>query len=422
MFQDRMAARLGCALALAWVGGVGPAAAGRQQPADPPTLEHAAPALSAQEVPQEHQYLAASTSLFTAREASGTAWQPNATPVYGFHRAAGSWELMLHGNGFVQLLHEAAPAHRGDTQVGSINWAMAMARRPLADGWFGLRTMMSVEPLTIAGCGYPNLLATGELCGGEGIHDKQHPHDLFMEVAAEFDHPLTRSLRWRVYGGLAGEPALGPAGFPHRASASPNPISPIIHHWVDATHISFGVVTTGVYSTRWKAEASAFNGREPDEARYDVDLGPLDSVAGRVSFLPTDALAFQVSAGRLQEAELSDEGGPAVDVVRMTSSVSYHRRFGEGNFWATTVGWGANREEGETTHGVLVESAASFAQGDTWFGRLEMNGKPAHDLHIHELSGVFTVGKIQAGYTHLPACEPWAAARCWRDDISRVRT
>ena len=118
--------------------------------------------------------------------------------MYGFHRAGGAWELMLHGNGFVQLLHEAAPEHRGDTQAGSINWAMAMAQRPLAGGRFGLRTMMSLEPLTIAGCGYPNLLATGELCEGDEIHDKQHPHDLFMEVAASFDRPLTRSVRWEV--------------------------------------------------------------------------------------------------------------------------------------------------------------------------------------------------------------------------------
>lgn len=348
---------------------------------------------------EEHQHVAAAASQFRAREASETAWLPDTTPMYGFHRAGGTWELMLHGNGFVQLLHEAAPEHRGDTQAGSINWAMAMAQRPLAGGRFGLRTMMSLEPLTIAGCGYPNLLATGELCEGDEIHDKQHPHDLFMEMAASFDRPLTRSVRWEVYGALAGEPALGPPAFPHRLSAMPNPISPITHHWVDATHISFGVVTTGVYSTRWKAEASVFNGREPDEARYDFDFGPLDSVAGRVSFLPTESLALQVSAGRLRETELSSIGGPAADVVRLTSSATYHRDFGGRNMWATTVAWGANRELGETTHGVLVESAVSISERHAWFGRLELNGKPAHDLHIHEFPGVFAIGKVQAGYT-----------------------
>jgi hypothetical protein len=110
-----------------------------------------------------------------------------------------------------------------------------MARRPLGAGWFGLRSMVSLEPLTIRGCGYPDLLATGELCDGDNIHDRQHPHGLFMEVAAEFDRPLTRSVRWQVYGALAGEPALGPPAFPHRVSAMPNPIAPIKHHWLDAT-------------------------------------------------------------------------------------------------------------------------------------------------------------------------------------------
>ena len=392
--------RIGCALVTACLAAAAPpAAAAPQQLADLPAQEHPAPVPLEHGGPDEHQHVATAASQFSAREASGTAWLPDTTPMYGFHRAGGTWELMLHGNGFIQLLHEAAPEHRGDTQAGSINWLMAMARRPLAGGRLGVRTMMSLEPLTIAGCGYPNLLATGELCEGDEIHDKQHPHDLFMEVAASFDRPLTSSVRWQVYGALAGEPALGPAAFPHRLSAMPNPISPIIHHWVDATHISFGVVTTGVYGTRWKAEASVFNGREPDEARYDFDLGPLDSVAGRVSFLPTEAIALQVSAGRLREAELSSVGGPAADVVRLTSSATYHRGFGGRNMWATTVAWGANRELGETTHGVLVESAVSISERHAWFGRLELNGKPAHDLHIHEFPGVFAVGKVQAGYT-----------------------
>jgi hypothetical protein len=263
--------------------------------------------------------------------------------------------------------------------------------------------MVSLEPLTIRGCGYPDLLATGELCDGDNIHDRQHPHDLFMEMAAQFDRPLTRSVRWQVYGALAGEPALGPPAFPHRVSAMPNPIAPITHHWLDATHISFGVVTTGVYGARWKAETSVFNGREPDEARYGIDLGRLDSVSGRVSFLPTAALALQVSAGRLESAELESPSAPAVDVVRVTSSATYHRAFGGRHMWATTVAWGANREDGDTTHGVLLESAVSLSNRDVWFGRLEVNGKPAHDLHIHESTGVFTVGKAQSGYTRYMA-------------------
>jgi hypothetical protein len=339
------------------------------------------------------------SGLFSTREASGTAWLPDATPMNGLHRQTRGWEVMVHGNGFLQILHESAPEHRGQTQGGSINWGMAMVRRSFGQGWVGVRTMMSLEPLTIPGCGYPNLLQTGEICDGDSIHDKQHQHDLFMEIAAEVDRQLSSSLRWRLYGGLAGEPALGPTGFPHRVSALGNPISPITHHWLDATHITFGLVTAGVYSSRWKAEASVFNGREPDEERFNLDLAPLDSVAARLSFLPTSSVALQVSAGRLNDAELSHAGGSPADVVRVTSSATYHRRVSETMLWATTAAWGANREVGLTTHGAMLESSLSLGERHAFFGRIEVSGKPAHDLHIHESTGVFTVGKVQGGYT-----------------------
>lgn len=365
MFQHSVRWRTGCVLAVAWTMSAAPSAmAEPQQPAGPDVHEHTTQAPQVQRSLDALTQLADDASLFRTRDASGTAWLPDVTPMYGPRHTSGAWQLMLHGNAFVQFLHESAPEHRGASQTGSINWAMLMAKRPLAGGWLGLRSMVSLEPLTIRGCGCPDLLATGELCDGDSIHDRQHPHDLFMEVAAQFDRPLTQGLRWQVYGALVGEPALGPSGYPHRASAMPNPIAPVTHHWLDATHISFGVVTTGVYGERWKAEASAFNGREPDEARYDIDFGRMDSVAGRLSFLPTQALALQVSAGRLESAELKFPRGPALDVVRITSSATYHRRFGDQRLWATTFAWGANHEEGEMTHGVLLESALSVSNRD----------------------------------------------------------
>lgn len=302
------------------------------------------------------------------------------------------------GNSFLQYLQEFAPEHRGAHQTGSINWVMATARRPAGGGRFGVRTMISIEPWTIGGCGYPVLLATGELCNGDGIHDRQHPHDLFMELGVEYDRPLGESLRWRVYGGPAGEPALGPAAFPHRLSAMPNPIAPMTHHWLDATHITYGVATAGVYGATWKVEASAFNGREPDERRVDFDLAALDSASARLWWLPTPALAFQVSAGHLNEAEHAFEGAPAVDVTRVTASAAYQRGSVESSLWSTTISWGSNLELGERTHGVLVETA--FTKGrHAWFGRAEVNGKPAHDLDIHNQTGVLTVSKLQGGYT-----------------------
>ena len=263
--------------------------------------------------------------LFDTHEASGTSWVPATTPMTGPHVGVGRWDVMLHGVVFLQYLHEFAPIHRGAHQFGSINWFMAMARRPLAGGRVGARTMISLEPWTIPGCGYPDLLATGELCDGDGLHDRQHPHDLFMEVAAEYARPMHGGLAWHVYGGPAGEPALGPPAFPHRRSAMPNPVAPITHHWLDSTHIAFGVVTAGVSGARWRAEASAFNGREPDEARHGFDLAPLDSFAARLSLRPHPTIALQVSAGRLESAEQEFAGGTRYDIARLTASASYER-------------------------------------------------------------------------------------------------
>jgi YHS domain-containing protein len=338
-------------------------------------------------------------SLFETREGSGTAWLPDLTPMYGIHRETHDWEVMLQGNGFLQFLHEAAPEHRGASQAGSINWVMAMARRPLGSGKVGLRGMLSLEPWTIPGCGYPNLLATGELCKGDNIHDRQHPHDLLMELAAETDRPLGGALRWQLYGGLAGEPALGPVAFPHRISAMSNPLSPIAHHWLDATHISFGVVTAGLYAQRWKAEASVFNGREPDERRTDIDFGALDSMSGRFSFMPTASIVVQGSAGHLRDADTANAQLAPANVDRVTASAIYHRLIGTRALWATSIAWGANRELGVVTHGLTAETTVNLAERHTWFGRVEINGKNAHDLHVHEFPGVFVVGKIQGGYT-----------------------
>ncbi len=347
--------------------------------------------------PQEQDHVHDGPMPFDSRQGSGTAWLPQETPMYGIHSQAGPWQVMWHGNAFAQYLYESGD--RGNDQAGSINWIMGMVRRDVRGGRLGLRGMVSLEPWTISGCGYPDLLATGEVCNGESIHDRQHPHDLFMEVAAEYDRALRGPLRWQIYGGLAGEPALGPVAYPHRVSAMPNPLAPISHHWLDATHITFGVVTAGIYSGAWKAEASAFNGREPDENRAGFDFAPLDSFSGRVWFLPASSVSLQISAGHLNEAEEAHEGGPRVSVNRVTASATYHRALGAGSVWASTIAWGRNVEEDEATNAVLLETNVTLHERDTWFGRLEVAGKPAHDLDVHGRGDVFTVGKLQVGYT-----------------------
>lgn len=362
--------------------------------------------------PEVREHVAVTAPVLTpTREASGTAWLPEATPMYGLHRPWRGWDLRLDGTLFVQFLYEPGDRHRtggvASTEVGGVNWGMILVRRAIGDGRFGARAMLSAEPWTVGGCGSINLLATGEVCDQDTIHDRQQPHDAVMELAVDYEHPLRQEWRWQVYAGLAGEPALGPPGYPHRASAMGNPSAPATHHWLDSSHITFGVITLGVHNRRWKAEASAFNGRAPDESRTGVDLGAFDSFAGRVSFLPSERLALQVSAGRLHEArvEFLEESPQAV--TRATASATYHRPLERGGVWATTVAAGLNiaRETivgvpvQQQTAALMAESSVSVSDRQTFFGRAEVLGMPAHHLHAADLgTGILTVGKLQAGY------------------------
>jgi hypothetical protein len=360
-----------------------------------------------------HEHVAVTAPVITpTREASGTAWMPPLTPMYGVHQPWHGWDMRVNGAVFIQALFEPRDRHRtggADTrQAGSVNWAMLSARRNVAGGRFGIRTMFSAEPWTVSDCGSLSFLGTGEICQGDTVHDRQQPHDAFMELAVDYDRPLAGQWRWQIYAGLAGEPALGPPGYPHRASAMPNPLGPITHHWLDSTHVSYGVVTAGMNSRRWKIEASAFNGRAPDESRVDLDLGTFDSAAARLSFLPTNRVALQVSAARMSEALTEFPRPSQRPSTRVTASAMYHRPLGDTGLWATTVAFGSNQSReiafGDpldvTSSAVLFESSVTLAERHAIFTRAEIGRIPAHHLHAAEYSAsVFTAGKLQIGYT-----------------------
>lgn len=329
------------------------------------------------------------------RMGSGTTWIPDAVPLPARHVMAGSWLIMLHGFAFVQYDKQGGP--RGDDQFGSLNWAMLMASRELLGGRFQARTMLSLDPATVSNRGYPLLLQSGETYGGQPLHDRQHPHDFWMELAAMYERALSPSIGVTAYVAPAGEPALGPVAFMHRPSAMDNPIAPLGHHWQDATHISYGVLTAGVLGHHWKLEGSIFNGREPDEERWGFDPIRLDSYSGRFAAHLDSNWTMSIGYGYLKEPEALH---PGESVHRTTASVLHGRRIGHDGQLATALIWGANRTAGTTTHAALVEAEAVLDRRNTVYARLELAQKTAEDLAIGSFppETAFNVGAISAGY------------------------
>src|SRR5262245_12966917 len=288
-----------------------------------------------------------------SREASGTSWQPEAARHEGVDVMRGSWMLMVHG--FADVVYDHQGGDRGGSKGFSNNMGMAMAQRPLGPGSLGLRTMISIEPATIGKQGYPLLLQTGETADGvTPLIDRQHPHDLFMELAATYRIANgNRSLF--LYGGLPGEPALGPPAFMHRFSGVQIPVAPITHHWLDSTHITYGVLTGGAVVDRVKVEASSFRGREPDEDRWNIESTKLDSHSFRLSVNPTDRWALQLSYGRIHSPEQLE---PDVNQDRVTASALYDGTWGDTGRWEGTVAWGQNRNDpGHRLNAITAEGA-----------------------------------------------------------------
>ncbi len=330
-----------------------------------------------------------------SREASGTSWQPDSTPHEGVDFMAGDWMLMAHG--YADFIYDKQGSGRGNDKAFSASMAMLMAQRPIGDsGTLGLRAMMSLDPLMGAN-GYPLLFATGETANGrDPLVDRQHPHDLFMELSASYAYALSDSSSVFVYGGLPGEPALGPSAFMHRFSGMDNPEAPITHHWLDSTHITYGVVTAGYVQGSWKFEGSAFRGREPDQHRYDIEGPKLDSVSARVTYNPAPNWSLQTSWGYLKSPE---QLTPNVNENRITASATYTRPFGE-NIWATTFAWGRKMNNpGHDLDGFLLESEVVLDDTHTFFGRVERVAEDELFEGSSPLQGrVFTVDKISLGY------------------------
>jgi Cu/Ag efflux protein CusF len=336
------------------------------------------------------------TGELLMRQASGTSMNPAAEPMHMTMTQRGDWMLMLHGLAFVNQVVQSGP--RGDDKFFSTNWIMGMAGRPLGGGHLMLRSMLSLEPLTV-GKKYPELFQTGESIGGRPIIDAQHPHDFFMEVAAEYAHLLGAHTIGYIYAAPFGDPSLGPVAYPHRASASEIPQATLSHHVQDSTHIAGSVITLGAQRGVFGFAFSGFHGREPDEKRWDIDTGKIDSWAARLTFDPNPNWTAQISTGHLERPEAAEPG----NIQRTTASVAYSKATSVGQ-WDASVIFGHNKKtEGHATSSWLAESVLQFGGRNYVTGRAEtvdkdelfasQNAPPAIE------NGLFRVKALTLGYS-----------------------
>ena len=342
--------------------------------------------------------------VYFMAESSGTAVQPVAWPMPMVMTQAGSWELMWMGQAFVVSTQQTGPL--GHDKVYSTNWGMLGATRSLGKGGVMLRAMLSLEPATITERRYPLLFQTGETAFGSPITNAQHPHDFVMELSAQYSHSVGEHATAGLYYGLIGDPALGPVAYPHRASAAEIPQATLGHHWQDSTHIASNVVTGVLTFKAVRFEASGFHGGEPNENRWNIDFGAMNSYSGRFTFTPTPRWAAQISAGHLTNPEATERG----DVVRTTASVEYGVPRPQGNWWATSLIWGRNwkTEPKYGSNAVLAETVVPFLGNNFFTARYEWSQRdelfadnPELETELKARTGArwFNVNAYTVGYT-----------------------
>jgi hypothetical protein len=303
--------------------------------------------------------------------ASGTSIQPKttseSTPM--IHGSLGNWTTMLHANAFLVDVQQSGP--RGGDKLFSTNWLMPMMHRQFGRHGLMFRAMLSFEPATVTTRRYPLLFQTGETAYGLSLTNAQHPHDFFMELAAKYDVTAAERTHVFVYGGPVAEATLGPTAFPHRASASENPLAPISHHQQDATHIATNVISLGISQGPVQLEASTFHGRETDESRWNIGRGKPDSFAARLTVAPHKTLSAQISAGRINEPESTD---PRLDTVRTTASMHYNKQMSSGHIAGSLI-WGRNKNVKDGSRRIFnsytVEITAKFLKHNWLWTRVE---------------------------------------------------
>lgn len=324
-----------------------------------------------------------SIHLPMSRNGSGTGWSPDAAPMYGTMYHSKSWMYMLHYNLFIRYNKQdlSNKGTRGDEMVDAPNWLMFMGQKQVGKkGLFHFGSMFSLDAVITGEKGYPLLFQSGESAHGVPLVDRQHPHDLFSELSVGYSYALSKNIDIFLYVGYPGEPALGSVTFMHRASAMDNPDAPLTHHWIDATHITFGVATLGIRFGQFELEGSSFTGREPNENRYNFDKPRFDSWSGRFSFNPSKNWAFEVSHAYIKSPEALR---PDENVNRTVASVEYALPINNNSFNATAI-WGLNKQKKEDGSNAALLEASYHLNKLAFYGRYEYVQKSTEELNLDE--------------------------------------
>lgn len=349
------------------------------------------------DIPMSHAF---SLNLPMTRNGSGTAWLPDASPMFGSMIHSRKWMFMTHGSIFLRYNNQdfTQKGKRGDSRFDAPTWFMFMGQRKVGSkGLFHFSSMLSLDPIIEGGKGYPLLFQTGETYKGQPLVDRQHPHDLFSELAVSYAYAFSKNIDAFIYVGYPGEPALGPVTFMHRPSALDNPNSPISHHWVDATHITFGVATIGIRAGRFKLEGSSFTGREPDENRYNFDKPRFDSWSARLSYNPTSNWSLQVSRGYVKSPEAIH---PEENINKTTASAIYSVQTNNRDRINITALWGMNKANNHESENAALLEASWRKRKAVIYTRYEFTEKSGGELLLepafedHDIFGVhaFTLG------------------------------
>lgn len=329
------------------------------------------------------------------REGSGTSWLPDSSPMFmKMLPSVGGFELSTMGT--IQSGYVDAGRPRGAKGFFSDSMVMLMGQKQVGGGTVGFNFMGSLDPVINGQFGVPDLFQTGETAHGVPLVDRQHPHNLFSEIAATYSHRLTNQVEGFVYGGPVGEPALGGVMYLHRPSGMEVPEAPISHHWFDSTHISFGVLTAGlVFGGSIKVEGSVFNGHEPGENRYEIGPEALNSASGRVSYNPNRDWSFAASYGYISSPEALS---PGVNEHRATLSAAYSHDLRSGDTIAASAYFGRNIVEGvSTASNAWLAEATYYHRDESIFARFERVDK---DELANVPAGNYTVNKLVFGDVH----------------------